>query len=111
MDTKKETDSPEFKAGIDRVNFGVSIPELESPGLITVKKDLINGKYHNLKPGSSSFVSAWIEGKGLDLKVVDSAKREAREKEILSIAKEARSDARLANRIAITAAVIAVISL
>jgi hypothetical protein len=100
MDTDPIDNGALYQAGMEQVKYGVSRIDLEASGLDTIRKDLRNKKYHNLTPQSFSFVSDWVAEKEDELRAADSARRDAREAETLSIAREANRLASEANSIA-----------
>ena len=107
-----------FQLGFERTTYGVSRLDLDELGERAVRDELNSGKYGHAGLAPFAFVSAWVADAAFVRLAADSAKRDAREAETLSVAKEAnriaseaKDAATDAARWALYAAIIAVIAL
>ncbi len=90
--------------GYDRATHGFSRFDLEAKGERAVKDELNSGKYGHEGLPVFGFVSAWLKDAEFARLSSDSANRNAREEETLSIAREALSTAKAASFAATAAA-------
>ena len=89
--------------GFDRAKYGVSRADFDALGERAVRDQLNSGKYGHEGIPEFDFVSAWLADAEFARLATDSAKRDAREEETLSIARSALFNSKRANTIAIIA--------
>ena len=95
----------------ESITFGVTRKELDAMGERNVRDDFNSGVYgHGGGIPKKDFVEVWLKLAEFDRLAADSAKRDAREEETLSIAKDANKEARRANRLALIAIAITITS-
>lgn len=111
MNTNRIDEEVGFQIGYERASFGFCRQDLEAMGERSVRGNLNSGKYGHVGIASFDFVSAWLADAEFSRLEVSSAKRDAREVETLSIAKEANRIASSATLWAKWAAILATISI
>jgi len=99
-----------MRLGYDRTKYGFTRQDLEAMGERAVRDALNTGKYGHPGLAPFAFVSAWLADQEFARSEAESAKRDDREKETLSIAKDANRIAIASSRWAMWAAIIAIIA-
>jgi hypothetical protein len=106
-----------FERASEFARYGITRSDLTAMGETTVRRDLNDGKWGCQGAPAFGFVANWLEETRLEREQDSLAKREAREEATLSIAKEANrfasdanKEARRANRLALIAITITIIS-
>ena len=94
MDTDRTEVEKGMNIGFERATYGVSRFDLDAMGERAVRDDLNSGKYGHAGLAPFAFVSAWLADAEFVRLSADSVKRDAREAETLSIAKDALSTAK-----------------
>ena len=89
MSANRPDDELGGQIGYERATFGISRFDLEAKGERAVKDELNSRKYGHAGLALYDFVSAWVADAEFVRLAADSAKRDAREEETLSIAKAA----------------------
>ena len=104
MDVDRADEELGMQIGYERATHGVSRFDLDAMGERAVRDELNSGKYGHEGLPVFGFISAWLKDAEFARLSSDSAKRNAREEETLSIAREALSTAKAASFAATAAA-------
>ena len=88
------------------------LAHLESIGEVEVWIEIAKGTNAHGAEGSQmrAEVEAWLRSKRVIAEALSSSKRDAREEETLSIARQARNDAHSANKIAVSAIIFSIMT-
>ncbi len=111
MNTIRTNDEVEIQIGYERASFGFCRQDLDAMGERSVRDNLKSGKYGHVGIAFFDFVSAWLADAEFARLEVSAAKRDVREVETLSIAKEANRIASSATLWAKWAVIIATVSI
>ena len=110
MSTDRTEEERGMQLGYDKAEHGINRQELGAIGERAVRDRLNTGSYGHEGLPVFAYVLAWLADAEFARLAEDSARRDAREEETLSIARSASSTARRANIIAISAAILAMLA-